>query len=142
MLYAVIIVLVGAVMIYTLATRRNDGVSVIHDRNPIFVRLSDGALRNGYAIRILNKTHEAQSYTLNVSGLPDAGVEVIGSEGSSGGNPLIYVGPDQSREVRVLVTTHQKLEDGGVDPAHLHHSPRRRRRGGERGRSFHGTMRK
>ena len=61
-LYAVIIVLVGAVMTYTLATRRNDGVSVIHDRNPMFVRLSDGALRNGYAIRILNKTLDAQSY--------------------------------------------------------------------------------
>ena len=116
LLYAVIIVLVGAVMIYTLATRRNDGVSVIHDRNPIFVRLSDGALRNGYAIRILNKTLEAQSYTLNVSGLPDAEVEVIGSEGSSGGNPLIYVGPDQSREMRVLVTTHQKLEEGASIP--------------------------
>ncbi len=116
LLYAVIIVLVGAIMAYTLATRRSDAVSVIHDRNPIFVRLSDGALRNGYAIRILNKMHQAQSYTLNVSGLLDAGVEVIGSEGSSGGNPLIYVGPDQSREVRVLVTTHQKLEDGASIP--------------------------
>ena len=110
LLYAVIILLVGAMMTYTLATRRNDGVSVIHDRNPIFVRLSDGALRNGYTIRVLNKTHNAQSYLLKLSGLSDAEVEVIGSEGSSGGNPLIYVGPDQSREVRVLVTTHQKLE--------------------------------
>ncbi len=43
-----IIALVGGVMIYALATRRNDAVSVIHDRNPMFVRLSDGALRNGY----------------------------------------------------------------------------------------------
>jgi cytochrome c oxidase accessory protein FixG len=116
LLYAAIIVLVGAVMTYTLATRRSDGVSVIHDRNPIFVRLSDGALRNGYTIRILNKTLDAQSYTLNVSGLPDAEVEVIGNEGSSGGTPLIYVGPDQSREVRVLVTTHQKLEEGASIP--------------------------
>ncbi len=116
LLYAVIILLVGAMMTYTLATRRNDGVSVIHDRNPIFVRLSDGALRNGYTIRVLNKTHDAQSYLLKLSGLSDAEVEVIGSEGSSGGNPLIYVGPDQSREVRVLVTTHQKLEAGASIP--------------------------
>ena len=50
-------------MTYTLATRRNDGVSVIHDRNPLFVRLSDGAVRNGIRIRILNKTVEPQSYT-------------------------------------------------------------------------------
>jgi len=115
-LYAVIIALVAAVMAYALATRRNDGVSVIHDRNPLFVRLADGALRNGYAIRILNKTHDAQSYTLTVSGLPDAEVEVIGSEGSSGGRPLVYVGPDQSREMRVLVTTHQRLAPGASIP--------------------------
>jgi len=115
-LYAVIIVLVGSIMTYSLATRRNDAVSVIHDRNPLFVRLSDGALRNGYAIRVLNKTHDSQSYTLKVAGLPDAEIEVIGSEGVSGGSPLIYVGPDQSREMRVLVTTHQKLDPGASIP--------------------------
>ena len=74
------------------------------------MRLADGALRNGYAIRILNKTLEPQSYELKVSGLPNVEVEVIGSEGSSGGNPIIFVGADQTREMRVLVTTHQRLE--------------------------------
>ena len=44
--------LVGALMIYTLATRTALGVSVLHDRNPVFVRLADGALRNAYTIRI------------------------------------------------------------------------------------------
>jgi cytochrome c oxidase accessory protein FixG len=115
-LYAVLIALVGGVMTYTLATRHYDSVSVIHDRNPLYVRLSDGAVRNGYAIRILNKTLEAQSYVLSVSGLTDAQIEVIGSEGSSGGNPLIYVGPDQSREMRVLVTTRAHLDPDASVP--------------------------
>jgi cytochrome c oxidase accessory protein FixG len=110
LLYAVIIVLVGAVMTYTLATRRNEGISVIHDRNPLYVRLSNGAVRNAYAVRILNKSLEAQSFILKVSGLPDADVEVIGAEARRGRDPMIEVGPDQSREVRVLVTTHQALE--------------------------------
>lgn len=109
-LYATIIAVVGAIMTFTLATRHNDGLSVIHDRNPLYVRLADGAVRNGYAIRILNKTLEPQSYELKVSGLPDVEVEVIGSEGSSGGNPIIFVGADQTREMRVLVTTHRRLE--------------------------------
>ena len=115
-LYAAIMVLVAGLMTYTLATRRFDGIDVIHDRNPLFVRLSDGALRNGYTIRILNKTLSAQSYALHIGGLPDADVEVIGSEGSSGGSPLVYVGPDQSREMRVLVTTRQKLAPGASVP--------------------------
>jgi len=115
-LYAVIIVLVGAVMVYTFATRRNDGISIIHDRNPLFVRLADGALRNAFAARILNKTLEPQSFVLKVSGLADAEIDVIGSTARAGGDPLIEVGPDQSREVRVLVTTHQRLAPGGSVP--------------------------
>ncbi|HKM88006.1 MAG TPA: cytochrome c oxidase accessory protein CcoG [Xanthobacteraceae bacterium] len=115
-LYAVIIALVGAVMTYTLATRRNDGVSVIHDRNPLFVRLSDGSLRNAFAVRILNKTLETKSFALKVSGLADAEVDVIGSAARSGGDPIIEVGPDQSREVRVLVTAHQRLVPGASIP--------------------------
>jgi cytochrome c oxidase accessory protein FixG len=116
LLYAAIIVLVGGVMAFAMATRRNDGISVIHDRNPLFVRLSDGAVRNGYAIRILNKTVEAQSYTLKVFGLADAAVEVIGSAAQSQGESVVDVGPDQTREMRVLVTTHQQLAPAASIP--------------------------
>jgi polyferredoxin len=115
-LYAAVIAVVGAIMTVALATRHDDGLSVIHDRNPLYVKLSDGALRNGYAIRVLNKTLEPQSYELKVSGLSDAEVEVIGSEGSSGGNPIIFVGADQTREMRVLVTTHQRLQPDASIP--------------------------
>jgi cytochrome c oxidase accessory protein FixG len=108
-LYAVIIALVGGLMTYTLATRRSDGVSVIHDRNPMYVRLSDGAIRNAYAVRILNKTLEPQNFVLTVSGLTDPQVDVIGAAARSGGNPVIDVGPDQTREMRVLVTTRAPL---------------------------------
>src|SRR5579862_1111093 len=110
LLYAGVIALVGGVMLYALATRHHDDISVLHDRNPLYVRLSDGAVRNGYAIRILNKTLEERSYALAVSGLPGAEVDVIGSESSFGGNPEVYVGPDQSREMRVLITMHRHLE--------------------------------
>ena len=33
-------------------------INVLHDRNPLFVRLSDGGMRNGYTVKILNKLHE------------------------------------------------------------------------------------
>ncbi len=57
----------------------NDDVSVIHDRNPMFVRLSDGSLRNAFTVRILNKTHEPKAFALKVTGLSDADVDVIGT---------------------------------------------------------------
>jgi cytochrome c oxidase accessory protein FixG len=122
-LYVAIIAVVSGLMTYTLATRRSDGIDVIHDRNPLFVRLSDGALRNGYTIRVLNKTLSPQRFVLTLSGLPDADVEAIGSERDSGGNPVIDVGPDQSREVRVLVTTHRKLEADASIPLTFNVAP-------------------
>jgi cytochrome c oxidase accessory protein FixG len=115
-LYAAIIAVVVAVMAYALATRRAEAVSVIHDRNPLYVRLSDGSLRNAYAIRILNKRLDTETFVLKVTGLPDADVDVIGGSSFSGANPLIEVGPDQSRELRVLVTARGRLAPGASIP--------------------------
>jgi hypothetical protein len=36
--------------------------------------------------------------------MPGADVHVVGPDSAAAGTPLIAVGPDQSREVRVLVT--------------------------------------
>jgi len=115
-LYVAIIAVVGAVMTYALATRRNDAVSVLHDRNPLFVRLADGSLRNAFAVRILNKSLDGKTFALAVTGLPDADVDVIGSSAFSGARPLIEVGPDQSREVRVLVTARERITPGASIP--------------------------
>jgi len=115
-LYALIIAVVCAVMTFTLATRRSDSVSALHDRDPLFVRLSDGSLRNAYTLRILNKSLEQKTYVLSIAGLPDADIDVIGSSGFAGANPLIEVGPDQTREVRVLVTDRDPLAKGASIP--------------------------
>ena len=68
-LYAAIIAIVAGVMLYTLATRRSEGITVIHDRNPIFVRLADGSIRNAFTVHILNKSLETRLFLLTVDGL-------------------------------------------------------------------------
>lgn len=104
LLYAAVIALAGAVMLYALATRTTESVSVIHDRNPVFVRLSDGSLRNGYTVRIVNKQLVAREFALDILGLSNVSYEFIGVPGSADGRRVVEVGPDQTREVRVLVT--------------------------------------
>jgi len=99
-----------------LATRQADGVSVLHYRNPLYVRLSDGSLRNAYTLRIINKSLEPRTYVLSMTGLPDADIDVIGSSSFAGSNPLIEVGPDQTREVRVLVTVRDPIASGASVP--------------------------
>ena len=76
--YAAIIAAVGGIMLYALLTRHAFDVSVIHDRNPVFVRMADGAIRNGYTMRILNKQLETRRFALSVDGIAGAVVEIVG----------------------------------------------------------------
>ena len=103
-MYCSIIAVVGAVMLYALTTRETTGLSIIHDRNPIFVRLSDGDIRNGYTVRILNKRNTARYFTFSVEGLPGAAVDLPGIPLPPDGDHAIEVGPDQTRELRLLIT--------------------------------------
>jgi len=101
-LYAAIIAIVGSVMLYALATRRNMSVEVLHDRNPLFVLLSDGGVRNNYTVHILNKGPE-RSFALDVLGLPGAELHIPGTAPAADGKLAVEVGQDQTREVRLSV---------------------------------------
>ncbi len=117
-LYVVMIAAIGGVMTYALANRAPFTVNVIHDRNPIFVKLSDGHIRNGYTVRIANMLSDPQSFTLRVDGLHEAHIEIIGGEAEIDGLPSITVGADQTREMRVLVRAGEE-DDREGEPAGL-----------------------
>ena len=66
-----------AVMTVALAMRSSVGLSVLHDRAPLFVRLPDGDLRNGYTVKIVNKgpdiaLFELRTEHLNAASLAEA----------------------------------------------------------------------
>jgi cytochrome c oxidase accessory protein FixG len=100
LLYAGLIALVGAIMLVALAARTTLEINVLHDRNPPYVLLSDGAIRNGYTVKILNKLHQPRAFTLEARGLAGARLAVVGVEAGAS----IEVATDALREVRVLVT--------------------------------------
>jgi polyferredoxin len=54
------------------ANRNMWDLSAPRDRNPLFVRLSDGEIRNGYTVKIENKLGETQLYALRATGLARA----------------------------------------------------------------------
>ena len=101
-IYTAAIAIVGSIMLYTLATRATMDVNVLHERNPLFVLLSDGGVRNDYTVRILNKGAQ-RSFAIEVSGLPGATIRVAGIEAAPGAKPVVEVGQDQTREVRLSV---------------------------------------
>jgi len=104
-LYVVMIAIVGAIMLGSLATRQTTYLSVMHDRNPLYVRLSDGSIRNGFTIRVANKQLDGRSYVLSVEGLPGATLDIIGGAIDHQGRAVVSVEPDQTLEARVLVSS-------------------------------------
>ncbi len=101
-LYLVLIPLVFALMLAGWLSRSELDISVLPDRNPLFVQLSDGGIRNGYTLKILNKRYEVRDYSLKVDELYGAQLQIVGIDANQ--NKAIEVLPDNLRALRVYVT--------------------------------------
>ena len=101
-IYAGLFALVGLIMLVGWFNRSILDVNVLADRVPPYVLLSDGAIRNGYTVKILNKLHQRRNMLIAVDGWPDARVVVVGREGEA--EPKIEIATDDLRELRVYVT--------------------------------------
>jgi cytochrome c oxidase accessory protein FixG len=100
LLYAGLISIVAAVMLVALLNRTTLEINVLHDRNPPYVQLSDGGIRNGYTVKILNKLHQPREFSLATRGLEGARLAIIGMDDAAA---PIRVATDALRELRVLV---------------------------------------
>ena len=103
-IYSVMIVGVGAVMLYALLTRTLLDVSVLHDRNPVAVRLSDGSIRNAYTARLLNKRGFDRVVAIDIDGPSNATLHVVGADSVTPDRPMIVLPRDATTELRLLVT--------------------------------------
>ena len=93
--YATILLIVSFVMIHSLSTKPTLEISAIPDRNPLFVKLSDGSIRNGYTLKISNKTHGDKVLSFKLLKPQEAEIKVESYEGVSADNL-----PVKAEEVR------------------------------------------
>jgi cytochrome c oxidase accessory protein FixG len=113
--YGVALVLVSALMIYGLATRQTMELHVVRDRNPMFVRLHDGAFRNGYTLKIDNRTLEPRTYRVAFSGVPGALLKTPGQAATTGELQTTVDG-DGEGALRVFVTAPAGAELSAMQP--------------------------
>src|SRR5579864_7188272 len=100
--YGVALALVSGVMAFGLATRSPVVFEVLRDRNPTFVRLDDGSVRNGYTLKVDNRSFEPRRFQVTLAGLPGETLQTPGAAPTSA--PLaITVAPNAVQSVRVLV---------------------------------------
>ncbi len=95
--------LIGLLLVYGLMTRDRLELNVLHDRNPQYVVLSDGSIRNGYTIKLLNKIPEQRTVTVSLSELPGATMSVLGIDHEEGGSVTVALEPDRARSLKVYV---------------------------------------
>ena len=115
--YGIALAVVSGLMIWGFATRKTLDVHALRDRNPASVRLHDGAVRNGYTLKIANHGFEPVTVEVRYAGVPGA---ILRSPGRPASNPLrLGVDPNRVTSVRVFVTAPAAATEGvdGSRPA-------------------------
>ncbi len=107
--YTAIWLTIGLVMLYALLHRERLDITVQNDRNPQFVELSDGSIRNGFTIKILNMEQRPRSFVLSIEGIPGATMTMTGVDGIPSRSLDVDVEADKLRAVKIYVTTTSQL---------------------------------
>jgi len=109
LVYAVALLLVAATMLTALINRSELELNAQRDRNPNFVVLSDGSVRNSYNIKVINKASEARDFNLVIEGDPAFQPRLLGANPDT---PLqMHVGADQTQDFLL----HLVLPEHAVD---------------------------
>jgi cytochrome c oxidase accessory protein FixG len=103
MVYAAAFSIVAVLMLGALLTREELQLNAQRDRNPNYVQLSDGSVRNGYNLKIVNKAGEPRELELTLEGAdPAMQVRVLGAAADT---PMrLPVGADQTQDFILYLT--------------------------------------
>mgnify|MGYP003669433150 CR=1 FL=1 len=63
---------IGLALLFALGNRTRLDISAQHDRNPLFVRLSDGSVRNSYTVKLRNMESRPRTVRVTMEGAPQA----------------------------------------------------------------------
>jgi len=94
---------VGGLMSLALNARAPFKFAVQHDRDPLYVVLADGSVRNGYTLKIENRAYHEVQFRVGISDLGGADLHIVGETKTDDGGIAVHVPADQLRAFRVYV---------------------------------------
>ena len=112
LIYASLLLIAAVVILGSLVTRADTDVTVQRDRNPLFVQLSDGSIRNGYTLKIVNKAHATRTFTLSLAGLEGARMDVLGIDEADASAVSLTASPDAVETYRLFVSAPRAILAG------------------------------
>lgn len=104
--YAAVLLIVGGTILFNLAFKSKLELKIIPDRNPMFVMLSNGSIRNGYIVKIYNKTHQYKTYSIKISGIKDLAVKTEELDLNN-----LKVSSNEITDFRIFVSAEEKELD-------------------------------
>ncbi len=112
-IYSVLFFAAAALIAFGLLTRSSLDLNILHDRSPLFVKLSDGSIRNGYTVKILNKAREARELSLSIDGIAPDQVQIVGVDETDIDDAVLNAAPDTVTTYKVYLA----LPDGSFNPS-------------------------
>jgi polyferredoxin len=98
-LYSVAIAIAGVLMVWAMLSRSSIDVSVLPDRNPLFVKLSDGGIRNGYTVKLVNKHQVPRRFKIELTGIDGLTTTIVGHDDATA---PIEVAPSNVKALKVF----------------------------------------
>ncbi|SNR92787.1 cytochrome c oxidase accessory protein FixG [Methylobacillus rhizosphaerae] len=74
--YAAALLIASLILGYNIGSRNDTDANVQQIRQPLFIVLSDGSVRNRYQVNIANRTDDDQRYELKVQGIPAKSLDI------------------------------------------------------------------
>ncbi len=108
---------IGAGLLFALGTRTHTDLTVSPDRNPPFMLLKDGSVRNAYTLRLRNMEARPRNMEVALEGLPKGAVmwtEAVSLENAA---PVQVIGvpANATKVVRAYVMLPPGLNDDSLD---------------------------
>ena len=96
---------IGIGMLFALGTRERLSIGAIQQRNPPYVQLADGTVRNSFTVKLSNMESRPRMLTVTLHGLPGGTMWLAGESDRSHGTRAITVeaAPDAVTQLSLLV---------------------------------------
>lgn len=95
---------IGLGLLFLLGTRVHTELTVAKDRNPSFITLSDGSVRNAYTLRLRNMQDRPRRMEISLDGLPQGRMWTDDGDRAGAARRMVRTVPaDETQALRVYV---------------------------------------
>lgn len=101
-LYVAVIAITAALMMFGLATRATVDLNVLHDRIPPFVRLAEGAVRNAYTIKLINRDRKERKFIISAVAPEPLILRAVGHDEDE--TLVVTAGSEEVLAIRIFAT--------------------------------------